>query len=274
MNCKTVCSLIPEYLRGTLERGEMLQIQSHATHCSSCYEELESLNGMWEKMADWSEQEPSPMLKSRFYTMLESFQHGMVAADTDPKGSKGPWAAFNHWLGRFWPQQPVTQMAMTLAAVVLVLSLSLWRPMGNSETELREAKQDLTKMTSLVSLSLMENQSPSERLNGVGWSVRMDRPEPRVLQALLAILNSDPNVNVRLAAVEALVAYRNIEDVRAGLVGSLAGQKSPMVQIALIDALVAIKPEGAISKIESLLTVETLNPAVKEHAQTRLNQIH
>ena len=56
-------------------------------------------------------------------------------------------------------------------------------------------------MRQLVTLSLLQQQSAGDRLQGVNWSYRVEQPDTAVLAALLTTVNHDPNVNVRLAAV-------------------------------------------------------------------------
>jgi hypothetical protein len=107
--------------------------------------------------------------------------------------------------------------------------------MATTADELRE---EVRHTRQLVALSLLQQQSASERLKGVDWSNRMTRPDPQVLSALLHTVNYDQNVNVRLAALDALHQSANNEMVRRGLVESLDRQTSPLVQIALIDLLV------------------------------------
>ena len=59
-------------------------------------------------------------------------------------------------------------------------------------------------MRQMVALSLMQEQSASERLRGVSWAMPRAVDDTEVLSALLTTVNQDPNVNVRLAAVDAL----------------------------------------------------------------------
>ena len=59
-------------------------------------------------------------------------------------------------------------------------------------------------MRQLVALSLMQQQSASERLRGVSWAYQRGTIRREVLAALVSAVNHDTNVNVRLAAVDAL----------------------------------------------------------------------
>jgi len=72
-------------------------------------------------------------------------------------------------------------------------------------------------MKQMVMLSLLKQQSASERLRGVNWSYQIEQPDEQVLSALLRALDSDPNVNVRLAAVDALQQFARRALVKKGL---------------------------------------------------------
>jgi len=53
----------------------------------------------------------------------------------------------------------------------------------------------------------------------------------RVIKALFTTLNSDPNINVRLVAIESLAKYAETPEVRMELVKSIELQDAPLVQI-------------------------------------------
>ena len=95
-------------------------------------------------------------------------------------------------------------------------------------------------MRQLVALSLMQQQSASERLRGVSWAYQAEPSDREILEALVAAVNDDANVNVRLAAVDALRRFRRVR--RPGRPWwSAPEQSTPIVQVALIDLLVDLR---------------------------------
>jgi HEAT repeat protein len=62
----------------------------------------------------------------------------------------------------------------------------------------------------------------------------------------------DPNVNVRLAAVDALRRFGERQVVRSGALQALNGQESPLVQVALIDFLVELQDKESIGTLQKL----------------------
>jgi HEAT repeat protein len=128
-------------------------------------------------------------------------------------------------------------------------------------------------MKQLVTLSLLQQQNASDRLQGVNWSYRVEQSDSEVLAALLTTVNHDPNVNVRLAAVDALHNFTDSPVGRRGLIQSLNKQGSPMVEIAILDQLVEMKEKDAKPAIAKLMSATDVNPEVKQHAVWALGKL-
>src|SRR5678810_726677 len=102
-------------------------------------------------------------------------------------------------------------------------------------------------MRQMVALSLMQQQSASERLKGVNWSYQLQQPGNDVLRALLDTLIHDSNVNARLATVDALRQFGDKPVVRRGLIDAMTRGDSPMVRVALIDLAVDLQEKESIA---------------------------
>jgi len=93
------------------------------------------------------------------------------------------------------------------------------------------------------------------------------------LDALLQALDNDPNVNVRLAAADALYLFASNPEVKEGLLKSLARQESPLVQSALIDLLVVSREQRAVQALKTLIGGEKLRPEIKKKAELGIQQL-
>jgi HEAT repeat protein len=87
-----------------------------------------------------------------------------------------------------------------------------------------------------------------------------------VSTALLTALNHDANVNVRLSSVDALEGLAGDPAIRSALVDSIPTQESPLVQIALIDALVQIHDTAASVELVKISRDPAYNPNVRQRA--------
>lgn len=121
-------------------------------------------------------------------------------------------------------------------------------------------------MRVMVGLSLMQQQSASERLRGVNWTTSIDQPGTELVDALLDTLMHDPNDNVRLATVDALKRFADRDVVRRGAVEALPRQTSPLVQIALIDFMLETSDRQAATVLRRLAGDDTLNEVVRARA--------
>lgn len=270
MNCDQLKSLLPDYLIHNLNENIIAEIGGHLASCSDCNQEVESLNKIWLKLGALPEEEPSATLSVRFETMLEAYQQGIKQA----KQAKNWRETLNGWLEKWRPRQPIFQFAT--AVILLLVGLVIGTRIGmikKSNGELTQLRQEVQDMRRTVALSLLKQTSPVERLQGVSFSNQLQRPDSEILMALLNTLNNDPNVNVRLAAVDALFLFSDRPLIRQGLIESLAKQNSPMVQIEIIDLLVAIREKRSINALRQLIQDEKLNSTVKERAEWGLNQL-
>lgn len=120
-------------------------------------------------------------------------------------------------------------------------------------------------------LSLLEKESATERLKAVSLTQEMDQASKHVTGALLQTLNSDENVNVRLAALDALRPYSKDGQIREALVRSIAQQKSPLVQVALAELMAELQEKGAIDAFKNILedgeTPSDIKKKIRENIQ-------
>ena len=146
-------------------------------------------------------------------------------------------------------------------------------PTSDSASEIAAMRTEMHDLREMVSLSLMQQQSASERLKGVTWTGQLDRPSGEVVAALLDALMHDANVNVRLATIDALERFASREDVRRGTIEAVQQQPSPLVQIALIDFMVKTNERESAAALRRLVQDPQVNQAVRARAAWGLQQL-
>lgn len=190
-----------------------------------------------------------------------------------------------------WPSHVLQGLA---AAAVLVIGIGIgWFGAGSQRTRpaatasaggTRPAAEDATQqiaamrsemhdLREMVSLSLMQQQSAAERLKGVSWTGQLDRPSGEVVSALLDALMHDPNVNVRLATIDALERFASQDEVRRGTIQAVRQQPSPLVQVALIDFMVKTHERESLPVLRQLAMDPQANDAVRARAAWGLQQL-
>ncbi len=278
MNCERVKEVFAEYLTADLQEGLKAEMEAHLAECAKCRDETRSSQALWAKLGSLPTVEPSPGMDARFRAMLVAERRKFAA--TSETVSLGDW--FRGWVEPWWPRQTALQfgLAILFFAVGLVLGPmlpSLRRGEGSSATDgeraVAQLREEVSGLKQMVALTLLQQPSASERLRGVDWSGQLPAPDEQVLAALLRALDADPNVNVRLAAVDALQRYSDREMVKQALLTSLPRQNSPLVQMELIRLLVTLKARDSAPVLKALLENSDCNPTVRQSAEWGLNQL-
>lgn len=250
MTCERVREQIPECLAGRLEKSAREILIEHLETCSGCRNELAELGIVWRGLEAMSAPEPDRAMRTRFMEMLSAYEAGLEQAPAArPTARAAPGRRF-----AWWPANPAWQMA--IAGILLIAGVAAGRyEAGPREMppEMAQLKGQVEALRQLVALSLMQEQSPSDRLRGVSFSSQMGRPDAQVEQALLRAVNHDPNVNVRLSAVDALQKYADDPAVRRALGDSAMVQDSALVQVAIIDLLVNTTDRGSAPGLRNML---------------------
>jgi HEAT repeat protein len=112
----------------------------------------------------------------------------------------------------------------------------------------------------------MHGESASARLQGVGWSDRLDRPGDEVATALVDALLHDENVNVRLASIDALKRFADRRAIRTVTIQALNSESSPLVQMALIDFVVETHDREAVNTLKRLSQDTKIDATVRSRA--------
>jgi anti-sigma factor RsiW len=260
MTCEELAERLPDYWAGQLDAAGRQALDEHLASCAACREEARALGDLWLALGQVADVEPAAAQVSTH-----------AVAPTSPMAFRPRVTAHRE----SWPARlaPVWQMA---AAVLIALAGfgagRLW-PDSSQQTAIAEMRGELQGMRQMVALSLLQQESASERLRGVTWSAGFAQPSPEVLEALLDTLRHDGNVNVRLAAIDALRQYGTDNRVRDALVRALPADPSPLVQIALIDAVVALKERRSAEALRALEARPDTNQVVRQRARRGLQQL-
>lgn len=295
MSCEQLKASFPEYWEGTLPLEARRALEAHFASCESCRLEARELRDAWQTLDALPEEEPSPMLRQRVEAMVEGWQvrdlpgRDVPIAATVLPAKPVQTIAFrareherDHDPRRWW-QSPFVWSTGALVAATLFLAFGymLGRDLSrsSSNTEIAELRSELHGMRQMVAISLLHQESVTERLRGVSWSNQLDAPDAEIVNTLLDTLSHDTNVNVRLAAIDALRQFAQTtpdtqnRPLRAALVQSLGTQSSPLVQVALIDTMVELREHKAVDVLRTLAADETANKVVRQRATWGVRQL-
>ncbi|MGD9158060.1 MAG: zf-HC2 domain-containing protein [Desulfobacteraceae bacterium] len=266
MDCEDIKELIIEYIEGTLDNNNTRSVDEHLSSCKDCRAEFEIMRSMWLEFDNLEVRQLSGNVKKNIENMIDSYNLGI----NDNKRIKRH-AVFSKWLESWWPKRPLAQFAIT----VIVVIISFVTGFGiNSKTQSQKDILSLQKdmIQQVVMSSLLDQASVTERIRGLTMTSRLKNVDKEFYSTLLLMLNSDSNVNVRLAAVNALAHFTDNGYVRHELIKSLGLQSSPLVQVSLIDLLATIREPESYSTLINIMNDSGTNEHVKERAKEALNQ--
>lgn len=112
--------------------------------------------------------------------------------------------------------------------------------------------------------------SPASRISAASEADQFKSAEQDVVDALATTLDSDPNTNVRLAALDGLAQFYQDKHVRKKLIASLKKQQDPLVEIALINLLTRMKESAILRQLKQMVEDDNTLKAVKDCAYSSM----
>jgi anti-sigma factor RsiW len=276
MNCQQMEELLADYLQNALSPGQAAEVEQHCEHCANCAQDIV----MWKKLATLPHETPSTEWRQRFDAMLHAYSATTAEIAASRRSTANNAAAQSttakpSWNFE-WLRSPLGAVAWSAALLLIGLYAGTHlsnRTKTEPSDEIASLHAEVTSMRQLVALSMLQQQSASERLQGVSWSNREDHLDPQVQSALMHTLRYDGSVDVRLAALDALSRHAAQPLVRKGVLDALQEQQSPLVQVAMIDQLTEWRDPGAAQRLRMLEQTPNLNPAVKQRAEWALAKL-
>lgn len=218
---------------------------------------------LWEKLGKIDTPSPSPEAKTRFYAMLDTYQN-----ELESKKENSFQAIFERFKQAF-KYKPAYNWAYALVLLALggITGYFSGRTTANEtlahQDKVEQLSSEVQEMKQMMMLSMLENPTATERLKAVSYTQELSTVDDQVIDALLTTLNFDQNENVRLVTLEALIQLAHHPKVREGLVQSLLKQESPLMQVALADAMVKLQEKRSVKQFKKLLKKDNLNNSVK-----------
>jgi hypothetical protein len=252
MEKEKIEELIIKYNEGQADPSEIKMIERLIEEGTIELSQLQELQSLEEQVLKIESPVPTADLDDRFYKMLSSMK----------KESRGfSWASFFSW--------PELAPKLAFASVTLLIGLGvgyLFLPSPQSNNEVAKLSQEISDLKEMMMFSLLQNESATDRLKAVSLTSEMSA-STKVTTALIQTLNHDENINVRLAALDALRPYTNNSKVREELVRSIATQESPLVQVALAELMVELQEKSSVKELEKILKSDRTPKEVKKQIE-------
>jgi hypothetical protein len=205
------------------------------------------------------QKQPSAALDSGFYRMLSQAQ-GQLSTPTKPSVTSKPHALISRIQGWF-SIKPMWQFA-TLG-LVFALGLNVDRKQEQTPA-LAGLQQQVSSLSSLVALSMLQKSSAPERLSGVAYSRQSDLSNPELMATLITMLGKDKSSAVRLAIISSMSSAQNIDVHGAALISIAVNESNILVQMELCRLL--LEQGSAENQAELLIQLAQiqLDPDVQD----------
>ena len=249
MEKNRVDELVAKYNEGLADPSEMKLLEQLIEEGSVELTQLRELDTLDEQIINLEGPSASLKLDHQFYAMLEKEKK---------KAGKKVFAMS-------WPDWNMLFPRLAFASILLIAGFGagylLERPEENAQVQ--GLTREISNLKEMVMLSLLEKESTTDRLRAVSLTSDMNQVSQKVTHALFKTLNEDENVNVRLAALEALKAFVKDNRVREELVRSISKQDSPMVQLELAGLMVTIQEKKSVKELQKIVENEKTPKEVK-----------
>ena len=258
MDREKIRQLLLRYNAGEAKADEIKELEKLIIDGHVNLEEFQDFDRLERNILAMEPPEPSASLDAQFYRMLR-----------DEKKAAAP-----RWNAAFSWSNLVPRFA--LAAMTLVVGLAvgyLLRSPAKKEQQVEALSHEIGELKEMMMLSMLEKESATDRLKAVNLTQGMDQASIKVTTALLKTLNNDENVNVRLAALDALKPFIRDSKVREALIRSIADQKSPLVQVALAELMAALQEKAAIEELQKIVKDSETPSDIKKKIQESIQVI-
>jgi len=248
---------LTDLLDGKLSPQEEEEVLAELERSGIPREEIESIRSVSKAVDATDIPEPPVRMDNRFYTMLEEEKKKVLPGEPEFKPERSfPFSFFT----------PGLRIAAGIALFILGWFSAGWFGMGTvpAGRQIANLAGEVKQLKETLILTMMQESSPSERIRAVTMVSDLDKAESQIINGLIGVLNKDSNNNVRLLALDALIRYASVPEVRDGLVASIGNQTSPLVQLRLAEIMIALNEKRAVPEFQKVLQDASLNYGVRD----------
>ncbi|MBN2263941.1 MAG: HEAT repeat domain-containing protein [Prolixibacteraceae bacterium] len=255
MNCNEIKIRMIDYIddHNRLSNNEITKIENHLKSCVACKNEFNQLKEINSKLEQFNFIDETNELRESFLEKLEN--------EKNKKKRKTITLKLN---------RTILNLA---ASVLLLVAGSFLGYFVAQKGKVTKLENEILSIKHSYTSSVLNMQTSSIRLKAISFVEEGMSLNTELIQVLGNILNNDENVNVRLAAANALFKNNHNNEVNALLIESLKTQSEPLVQIALIEFLVKNHEKQAVQNLRILIEQDGTNSIVKQHANNGLSTL-
>jgi hypothetical protein len=252
-----------DYLDNKLSASESREVEDLISSSEEIESDFFATKKIWLELSSLEISIPTKELKQDFYSMLEEEKAKVTKKPTINNFTLKVENLFKALLSSKLIMSGLLLFIGTTFGY-LISNQSSFGSKTTADNQVKKLSSEVHEMKEMMLLALLENPLATERMKAVSYTENMVEVDEKVINALLSTFNFDENENVRLVALEALIKMADKPKVREALIEALIIEKSPLVQIALADAMLKLQEKGSIKKLKNRLKENQLNQFVKD----------
>jgi Putative zinc-finger/HEAT repeats len=303
MTCDSVSKLIPLYFYGELNPDEEERVEEHLHDCAECARSLERQRSLGVALDRRQVEAPQFLLEDCRADLMAAIQGGAPRVD---RSVKGPWTLFLEALGstfvgfhRF--RQPLGAVALVALGFVAARftgkppaqPLASGAPSDEVFATVRDVKPDSAGRVQInydetrrrtvtgstddqgiqrLLLAAAHEEDPAVRVESVGL-LRSRANSSEVRDAFINRVLHDPNVGVRLRAMEGLKLLAGDPEVRKTLAHVLVTDDSAAVRSQVVDVLLTHHDDAMVGVLQNAVQKED-NTSVRLKVEKALKDMN
>jgi len=215
---------------------------------------------------------PSDKLDANFYQMLsraQSAQQGIDQQETAQSAndyrssSKEPSHSLMDKIKSWLTPTPIAQFATLTLVFVLGYNVNQAPNNEKSSEAYSVLQEDISSLTTVLAMSMLQKDSASERLSGVAYSRQTGLSNPVLVEQLIELLARDKSNSVRLAIINSLGELQSFGSFEQQFLKLATKEENLLVQIELCRLLLNY---GSV-EVKDLLTEQANQQQLKPEVQ-------
>jgi len=260
-HCNEALSGLMDLLNEGIETD---RFEDLVTKYPECEEALRSQFRTWQDLEQIDTPLPTSDLHARFYRSLTEIQ----SQENKSSLLRRTWTSLNQWL---LVLSPPARWAFIAGIFILGIASGLLISGGNGIQKQSIALQE--DDFNVLFAKASPQHSASTRMREIQRVKDVKRPDQKIFEVLNDVLLHDPNINVRLSAIESLLYFADHPKVREYLIQAIPHQDSPLVQVALADAMIILHEKRSSGQWQKLFESGNVETDVKMHLEEALEPL-
>lgn len=268
MNCQSCREHMIEFADAKLDAETAAGVRGHIGACEGCRAEFETLALTLGALDAIPASPPTHRLRAQVM--------GPIEAEKLTQRNQAAWASSirSAEASRGRRRLPWIHYVLQAAGVCTLVALGfILGERTATQRQIADLRARVDTVGQLVEQSVLQKRSTGDRLETVLTAASASRPDERVIDGLINSLAFDPSVNVRLNALSGLYGHADKEVVRAGVLACLPRETNPLVQVSMIDFLVATKAREASPELRKLASDDKVNADVRDSARRAIDML-